>query len=154
MVKTFNKNNLKGFSLFEIIITMGILMILSLIVFPVAIQKAQESKLESYASQMVTDIYYQQQRSALKNTPEGVSFSMNQYTLFDGESLLGATEVDTKKYPINIDITSINMTSNNSVFFPAGEFKPTSYGNVVLTDGLTSIRVYINSEGLIGYEKL
>ncbi|MDY0097334.1 MAG: prepilin-type N-terminal cleavage/methylation domain-containing protein [Candidatus Dojkabacteria bacterium] len=154
MVKSKNKNNLKGFSLFELIITMGILMILSLIVFPIAIQKAQESKLESYASQMVTDIYYQQQRSAIKNSPEGVSFSTNEYTLFDGETLLGATETDTKKYPINIDITSINMTNGSTVSFPAGEFKPASYGTVILTDGITSVRVYINREGLIGYEKL
>lgn len=154
MAKNIHKNKLQGFSLFELLITMGILMLLSLIVFPVAIQKAQESKLESYASQLVTDIFYQQQRSAHRATPEGISLSVNGYTLFDGETLLDATETDIKDYPNNITITSIFMTDGNTIFFPAGEFKPLSYGTLVITDTRNSIRVSINKEGLIVYEKL
>ena len=154
MAKNIHKNKLKGFSLFELLITMGILMLLSLIVFPVATQKAQESKLESYASQLVTDIYYQQQRSAHRAVPEGISLSANGYTLFDGETFLDATETDTKDYPNNIRITSVSITNGDDIFFPAGEFKPFSYGSLVITDGLHSIRVSINKEGLIVYEKL
>ena len=72
MVKRKSSNNLKGFSLLELLITMGMMMLLALIVFPVTLQKAQQSKLESYASQLVTDIYYQQQKAALKGTEGGV----------------------------------------------------------------------------------
>ncbi len=154
MGKNKLKQNLKGFSLFEIIITLSIMMILSLIVFPVDVNKTRESKLESYAYQLVTDIYYQQQRCTFKNIPGGVFFENNAYTLFDGDTLPTSTDTDLKKYPKNIHIISIVLTSPNQIFFLPGEFKPTSYGTLIVTDGTNSVRVYINREGLIGYEKL
>ncbi len=154
MVKNTYKNKLKGFSLFELLVTMGILMLLSLVVFPVATQKAQEDKLESYASRLVTDIYYQQQRSALKGLNEGIYLATSGYTLFEGETLLDATDTDVKQYPTNIRITSISLSSGDVIFFPAGEFKPTSYGTLVLTDGINLVRISINREGLIGYENI
>lgn len=154
MGKELNKTQLQGFSLFELLVVMGILLMLSALVFPTTIQKTQETKLESYASQLTTDIYYQQQRSSLKNMSEGISFGSNQYTLFDGDSLATATGTDIKRYPANIQITSVSLTSGNEMFFPSGEFKPLSYGTLVVTDGRNSIRIYINREGLIGYEKL
>ncbi|KKP43419.1 MAG: hypothetical protein UR32_C0001G0038 [candidate division WS6 bacterium GW2011_GWE2_33_157] len=154
MGKNLNKKQLQGFSLFELLVVMGILLMLSALVFPLTIQKTQESKLESYASQLTTDIRYQQQRSSLKNMAGGISLGSNQYTLFDGESLASATDTDIKKYPTNIQITSVSLTNGSEIFFPSGEFKPLSYGTLVVTDGRNSIRVYINMEGLIGYEKL
>lgn len=142
---------LNGFSLFELLVTMAILMMLALLVFPLAINKTQESKLESYASQLVTDIYYQQNRCTLKNISGGVSLGSNTYTLFDGDTLATSTDTDIKRYPTNIRITSIAVTNSNEISFPAGEFKPTSYGTLVLTDGTNSIQIYINKEGLVGY---
>ncbi len=154
MAKNIYKNKLKGFSLFELLVTMGILMLLSLIVFPVATQKAQEDKLESYASRLVTDIYYQQQRSALKGLPEGIYLANSGYTIFEGETLLDATDTDVKEYPTNITITSISMSNGDVIFFPKGEFKPSSYGTLVLTDGINLVRISINREGLIRYERI
>lgn len=154
MVKSFNKKKLNGFSLLELLVTMGILMLLSLMVFPLAINKTQESKLESYASQLITDLYYQQNRCKLNNVAGGVSLGVNTYTLYYGDTLATSTDTDTKKYPSNIRITSIALTSTNEITFPAGEFKPSSFGTLRLTDGTNSIQVYINKEGLIGYEKL
>ena len=133
---------------------MAILMILSLIVFPLAINKTQESKLESYASQIVTDIHYQQQRCTLKNLPGGISLGSNTYTLFFGDSLDTSVDTDTKRFPSNVRITSITLTNSNEITFNAGEFKPTSYGTFLLTDGVGSIQIYINREGLTGYEIL
>lgn len=154
MGKKIHKNNLKGFSLFELLVTMGIMMLLALLVFPLTIQKAQESKLETYASQLVTDIYYQQQRSALKGIDGGVFFNTHSYTLFDGTSLVDAVEKDVKQYPSNISITSVTVINREDIFFEQGNFKPSSYGTLIVTDGLNSLRVYINREGLIGYEKI
>jgi len=154
MHKSNDKKKLKGFSLFELLVTMAILMILSLMVFPLAINKTQESKLESYASQIVTDIYYQQQRGSLKNLSGGISLGSNTYTLFYGDSLATSVDTDTRKFPANVRITSITLTNSNEITFDAGEFKPTSYGTFLLTDGMGSIQIYINREGLIGYEIL
>ncbi len=154
MVKKRYKYKLDGFSLFEILVTMAILMMLSFLVFPVTIQKAQETKLEGYASQIVTDIYYQQQRAFQKNLKGGVALGVNTYTLFDGESLATATETDLKKYPSNIRIASISLSGTNEIVFQNGEFKPLSYGYFEINDSMNYIRVYINGEGLIWYEKI
>ncbi len=152
MVRSIKKKNLKGFTLLEVILTLGIMMLFAVIVFPVGINRSQKTKLESYASQLVTDIYYQQQRSFFKNISTGVSLGVNTYTLFDGDSLSTATDTDVKQYPANIRITSIALSTSNEILFPAGEFKPTVFGTLVLTDGTNTVDVYINKEGLIGYE--
>ena len=152
MVNNIKEKKLKGFSLLEIIVTLGIMMLFAGIVFPVGVNKSQKTKLESYASQLVTDIYYQQQRSSFKDISTGVSLGVNTYTLFDGESLSTALDTDLRKYPANIRITSIALTASNEIFFPAGEFKPSVYGTLLLTDGTNIVEVYINREGLVGYE--
>jgi len=149
-----NKKNLSGFSLFEILVTLGILLMITAVVFPVTLQKSQKSKLESYASQLVTDLYYQQQRSARRGTAEGIDIDSNGYTMFDGISELDATETQTKTYPANIWIEAISLTTGDEILFPAGEFKPSVYGSVNITDGRSSMRVSINREGLIEYENL
>jgi Tfp pilus assembly protein FimT len=154
MVRNLKTKKLQGFSLFELLVTMGILMMLSFLVFPVAVNKGQESKLESYASQLATDIYYQQQRCRFKNITGGVAIGGNSYTLFDGNSLAEATDTDVRRYPTNISFTSVSIQNGDTIFFNNGEFKPVSYGSLTLTDGTNYIEIYINREGLVGYEKL
>lgn len=154
MRKEKKSKKLEGFSLFELLVTMGILMILSTIVFPLATQKAQLAKLEGYASQLVTDIYFQQQESSLKNEPRGIAIHNNGYTIFDGETLSTSTDQHFKKYPSNISIWAISLSLGNEILFESGKFKPTSYGTLIVSDGFYSVQVYINNEGLIGYETL
>lgn len=154
MLSVTKKEKYEGFSLFELIVNMGILLVLSMIVFPVAIQKAQEKRLSNYASQLVTDLYFQQQESFLKGTSRGLTVESNKYTLFDGESLAEATETTVKRYPNNIRIENISFSTGNEISFSSGSFRPTSHGTLLLTDGIFYVKVYINSEGLIGYENL
>lgn len=154
MVRKYTEKKLSGFSLFELLITMGVLMLITLIVFPLAIQKTQASKLESYASQIVTDIYFQQQRSSFKKFDGGVYLETNSYVLFDGPSFEQATEIDTKRYPSNVSISSISPTLGQEILFLDGQFKSTTYGFFVISDGVHRIRVHINQEGLIDYEKI
>ncbi|MDX9739401.1 MAG: prepilin-type N-terminal cleavage/methylation domain-containing protein [Candidatus Dojkabacteria bacterium] len=143
-----------GFSLFEVIITMGILLLIAILVFPITISKTQRSKLESYATQATTDIYYQQQRSSLKGIDTGVAIQSDGYTLFDGVELLTATETQSKSLPSNVSITNISLTSGTEITFTGGSFKPAIYGTFLITNSTDTIRVYINREGLIGYEIL
>jgi len=152
MLKTKDNNKLKGFSLFELLVTIGILLIMSLIVFPITLQKVDATKLESHVSQLVTDIYFQQQESFFKNTPKGIVLENNRYALFDGENLSTATEIYYKNYPRNIYIQSISFPIGNEITFPAGELKPSDPGTLIMTDGFNQIRIYINKEGLIDYE--
>lgn len=144
----------EGFTLLEILLTLGILLIIGTLVLPITLQRSQESKLKVYANQLVTDIYYQQQRSSLKGIPSGIAINNNGYTLFDGESFSTASETQIKTYPANISITNVNLTLGNEILFPEGKFKPSIYGTLVITDGQSSISIYINREGLMGYEIL
>jgi len=150
---SFKKNRkLKGFSIFEILITLGIILMLSALVFPFTLQKLQESKLNSYTSQLATDIYFQQQESYYKNSARGVSFSTHGYTIFDGETLDTATESSETEFPINISVTAVDFPTGIEFHFSQGEFKPSSSGYIQLFDGFNTMRVYINQEGLIYYE--
>lgn len=149
-----NKKKLKGFSLLEIIVTIGLLLLLSALVFPTTLRKLNESKARDYASQIVTDVYFQQQRARNEGVPTGIHFELNKYTLFDGDSLSTATEKDIKKLPKGIVLTNINMTDSNSVLFLGTEFKPISFGDLRVTVGLSGVKVNINQEGLIEYDKM
>ncbi|MDD4382088.1 MAG: hypothetical protein PHE21_01950 [Candidatus Dojkabacteria bacterium] len=154
MHNKYTKKKLDGFSLFEIIITMGILMLLSVIVFPVATQKAQQSRLESHVSRLAADIYYQQQRAKMKNLDTGLKFESGRYIIFDGTDLSSATETDIKTLPNNVRISSITFNQNNELFFPKTTFKPEIPGRLLISDGTFFYEVRINKEGLIEYEKM
>jgi len=154
MRKIPSSKKLKAFSLFEILITIGVLLALSSIVFPLTVAKVQETKLKSHASELVVDIYLQQQEAYYKGSPRGVSFTSHSYTLFDGEELSTATEKSIKTLPNNLSITSISFSTNQEFYFPMNAFKPSESGYVVLSDGFNTIIVTINSEGLIEYENI
>ena len=152
MLSLKKTNKLQGFSIFEILITLGIILMLSVLVFPFTIERLQETKLNTYASQLSTDIYFQQQESVYKNSLRGISFSSNGYTIYDGETLSTATETSSQDFPSNVSITPVDFVNGNEFYFPEGEFKPSSSGYLILSDGMNSVRVFINREGLIYYE--
>lgn len=152
MLSLKNDQKLKGFSIFEILVTLGIILMLSALVFPFTIQKLQATKLNSYASQLVTDLYFQQQESYYKNSARGISFSARGYTIFDGETLATSTETSFIEFPANITVTPIDFATGTEFHFPEQNFKPSSSGHILLSDGFNTVNVYINREGLIYYE--
>jgi len=49
-------------------------------------------------------------------------------------------------------ISSISLTTDDSILFQNGSFKPISFGNFNIGIGPQSVRIGINEEGLIEYE--
>lgn len=143
------KKQLQGFSLSEIVLTIALLLMIGGFVFPTTIGSLQKNNVNQYASQIETDIRYQQQRARYKNIPTGIFFKGGEYILFDGESYDSGTDKDTKTLPNNIRMPIFSLTNGNSILFPAGEFRPNSYGNIVIGTTGYSTKVYINMEGLI-----
>lgn len=143
---------LNGFSLLEVVMTLALILLIGALLFPTTIKNIQKSQVDSYASQLATDIRYQQQRARNKNIPTGIYFQNAQYTLFDGESFAVGTEKDIKKLPSNARISRYLLTTDNSILFPAGEFIPSSYGSITLSSSVYSTKVNINMEGLIENE--
>ena len=143
-----------GFSLIEVILTLGILMTISIFVFPLTTEKVRLSRLNDYASQLTTDIYFQQQESYFKKASKGVVFNTDGYTVFEGENYSEATDEFSKSFPRNISITTTISPTPNQILFNGESFKPISYGEVIISDGQNSIELYINKEGLVDYEIL
>ena len=150
--KNLKTKDLKGFSLLEIILTLGLLLLISALTFPTTLGNVQRSKIKGYASQIASDIYYQQQRAKSKNISTGIYFTNGRYYLFDGDSFDTGTEKDEKVLPKNTYISSTTLTTDNSILFPNDSFKPVSFGNIYIGIGSQSVKVSINEEGLIEYD--
>ena len=147
-----HQNTLKGFSLLEIVVTLALILLMGALLFPTTIKNIQKSQVDGYASQIATDIRYQQQRARNKNISTGIYFQSGQYTLFDGEDFNSGTEKDVKTLPRNIRIPTFSLTNGNSILFTAGEFRPYSYGYIIISASAYSTKVSINMEGLIENE--
>jgi len=144
----------RGFSLLEIILTVAILLILSAFLFPFTIGKFQEVQLKNYSTELVEDMYFQQQQARNKNIHTGVVLASGGYTLFTGETLETSTEQDVKILDRAYTISNISLSEGTTIFFSPGSVKPTTFGTFVLNRGKSSVRIYINKEGLIGNEKM
>ncbi len=153
MVKTYKKEeNLKGFSLLEIIVTVGILLLFSGIIFPFTITKIKRTQLQSYASEIVADIYFQQQEARNRNQPMGIFLESGQYTLFTGETYETATAKEKKELKRGTYLSSIILNDGTSIRFEGSSFKPLTYGSFLLSNGRSSVKIEINQEGLVEYE--
>jgi len=150
--KNLKTKDLKGFSLLEIILTLGLLLFITALTFPTTTGNAQKSKIKEYASQIASDIYYQQQRAKSKNISTGIYFTNGKYYLFDGDSFVTGLDKDERDLPNNMYISSISLTTDDSILFQNGSFKPISFGNFNIGIGPQSVRIGINEEGLIEYE--
>ena len=146
------RKELEGFSLLEVILTIALILLIGVILFPTTLKTIQKSQVLNYSDQLSTDIRYQQQRAKNKNIATGIFFEYGKYTLFDGETFTNGTEKDERVLPNNIRIPTHSLTNGNSIIFPAGEFKPSSYGNITLSARAYSTKIYINVEGLIENE--
>ena len=145
---------MKGFSLLEIILTVAILLILSVFLFPFTLGKLQEAQLRSYSTKLTEDIYFQQQQARNQNIHTGIKIESGKYTLFTGETLGSSTEKDVKELDRGYTISNISLNEGTTVLFSPGSVKPTTFGTFVLNRGQSHIKIYINKEGLIGNEKM
>ncbi len=145
---------INGFSLLEIILTAAILLILSVFLFPFTIGKLQEVQLKSYSAELVEDIYFQQQQARNKNIHTGIKLESGKYTLFTGETFESSTEKDEKVLDRAYTISNISLNEGTTILFAPGSIKPTTFGTFLLNRGRSSVRIYINKEGLIGNEKM
>ncbi len=152
--REIQKQGINGFSLLEIILTAAILLILSVFLFPFTIGKLQESQLKSYSAELVEDIYFQQQQARNKNIHTGIKIESGKYTLFTGETFESSTERDEKVLDRAYTISNISLNEGTTILFAPGSIKPTTFGTFLLNRGRSSVRIYINKEGLIGNEKM
>ncbi len=148
---------LRGFTLLEMLVVMGIIGSVSLVAMPITINQIKQTNLQQTVRDMNSAIFlYQQNAYASKNSKSyGVYFESDKYTLYIGESFATAEVTEPTILQSDVSISQINLTGGgNEIKFTAGGFRPTASGTIVLSDAFNSFALDINSEGLISNYKL
>lgn len=147
-----HKNRLKAATLLEILLVIAIFLGMTVLVMPFGIKQVQAVKLDGVVKNCRSLITTMQQNSyqAKDNKSYGISFSSGQYILFSGTDLTNAESQETIALPTNYSIQSINfINASSEITFSKGSMKPSTYGDLVFTDGLVTNTITINKEGII-----
>lgn len=138
----------KGFTLPELLITMGIIAILFGFVVVNLVQLQRQSYLTTTVDTLVSDLYSQQNKAMVGDTegsgiisPHGVYFESNQYVLFRGSPY---NPLDTSNFPVNLD-SSLTFSSitfpSSSVIFSKGS------GETGLANGSNTVTLTDSTNG-------
>lgn len=148
---------LKGFTLIEIIVVMGVLTLLSMILMPYTIKEVKTSNVKSLAGDITSLMFsYQQEAySGLAGKSYGFAFDSTGYYLFTCNTFATAVSKDRTDLPPSISVNLINFAGGtNEVVFSPGSLKPSVFGNIRLTDDGSTYEININAEGFIEYYKV
>lgn len=150
MLQKFKKE--AGFTLIEMLVVIGIVIVVAFIVVPISVVQLQGNKLESETKKLKSSMHNQQQYaySAREDSAYGIVFNSGNYVLYQGDSYATATVTETIDLTNEVDIVQINFADSSSeVNFAKNEFRPSTTGNIVISDGINSYTININSQGLI-----
>lgn len=141
---------LKGYTIFEIILVIGIMLVIASFVMPMSLRETKKNELNSYGRELESNIFYQQQLAYAGKASgnHGVHFQNNGYWLFEGETYETALHKDFFQFPRNI---SLNYNISD-ILFTRSSLKPHSINSITLNNGLDSFVISINNEGMIDYE--
>lgn len=151
------RRNLEAFTLFEVIIVLGIVLIISLVAIPIGISEFRTNKVENTAIDMRSLVQSSQQNAYTRKNDSsyGIRFNSESFDLFQGESVATATSVETIELENGVYIENVNLSNAlNEFYFPAGELMPDATVSIDISDGAKSFRLEINSEGLINTYRL
>lgn len=146
---------IKSFSLFELLIVVGLVTLGAVITIPISTSQLQNTKVEVIVKDLKSRLFSLQQDAYTQKNDEGqgIFFNNTNYVIFSGNSFETATDTRIIQIPKGITVTQNTFTSSQ-IFFEKGSFRPTSPGFIVLTDGINSYNININKEGLTIVTKL
>ena len=143
-----------AFSLIEILVVIGLLLITVSFVMPMALSQVRGDRVLSDVRKATSLLFVTQQNAyAGKNSKSyGIKFESNSYTAFVGDSF--ATAESTETFPLTNGISESPTLSGggDELVFLNSSFKPNKSGEILFSDGLKSYRILINSEGLIYFK--
>jgi type II secretory pathway pseudopilin PulG len=149
------KKGTLAFTLIELLVVIGLIMTLSLLVLPNVVLTDKDQKLENGVYN-VTSILFRQQQNAVSskdNKSYGIHIENGQVYEFIGGDYSSAESTDLVNLE-GAEVSEINLGGADDIVFANGSLISNVSGNFVVTNGVSSYRVYINSEGLIYSEKL
>ncbi|MEK7555522.1 MAG: prepilin-type N-terminal cleavage/methylation domain-containing protein [Patescibacteria group bacterium] len=139
---------MKGFTLFEIIITIGILGTISAVSFPVINNLYSDFQLTSERDNLI-GVLRKAQSLAFTNQGQssyGVELLENQYVVFKGNSYTERDSVFDEKFakPSGITISGLS-----EIIFTPLSGTPNATGTFNLSNGRQNLSIQINEEGVI-----
>jgi type II secretory pathway pseudopilin PulG len=149
--------SLRAYTLFEIIIVLGIVSVLAMLLMPVGLKQLQGNKLDKDTYNMFSYIYTQQQNSysRLENKTYGISFESDKFIIYSGVNLASADWSEENILNSGNRISQINLTGGvHEIHFQSGSFRPNVSGTIQIKDEEQTLQLEINPEGLISIKKL
>lgn len=145
---------LRGFTLFEILVVIGIVMIMAFVGISGYAPRTNKSRSEEVVSGLESFIYQcQQDAYGGKNGRAcGVKFSSHYYEVYSGDSYAHAVTKETIDFSSGVSVSSVNFGSGTEVIFGPGSFRPLLSGTVTIGDGLNVFTITVTEEGLIYYQ--
>lgn len=140
---------IKGFTLLEVIVVIGIVTLLGTIITPITIDQIYFARAQAGAQKVASSIFKQQQSAynGYEDSGYGVKIFSNKVDLFQG------TDYATSGWVTDMPLESVTISSNlggsDEIVFQKGSLKPSSSGTLVFSYADATVTVVINSEGLI-----
>jgi type II secretory pathway pseudopilin PulG len=136
----------------EVLVVTGVLLIVSMLVFPMSLNQISQNKVKS-ASNNFTSLIFNVQQDAYAGKDDssyGVVFVQNGIRIYQGDSFAQAISQEFIELPDDVSIGLISLSSGTSeVNFPKGGYLPNSFGTVQVQDENNSYQIVINKQGLI-----
>lgn len=141
----------KGFTMVEILVVLGIVMLISFVGIVGSVSKVNQTRTEEGVSGLSSLIYQCQQNAygGKDGRACGIRFSSGYYEVYSGDDYAHAVTKDRIDFPAGVQITEANFGLGGDVKFSIGSFRPVTAGFVNVSDGRHSYQIVVNKEGLI-----
>lgn len=146
----------KGFTLFEILITIALMTTITLILFPFAVNTVATTNLNVNADQLYSTFFRVQQDAfnGRNNQVYALTLNSNSYSILSGPNTTNLTAIETFTLNSTMSIQNISLNdSSNQFIFNVNSLIPSTTGSFRLVSSEGSFTFSINNEGLIEYSK-
>lgn len=147
---------LKAFTLIEILITLALMSIFAVLLFPFTIGTVKNANLSTESGNLASTIFKLQQDAyaSENNLNYGIRLGNTSYSILSGANIASMNVSETINLNTQVSIGSINLANgSNEILFSKNNLRPNTTGTFNLTNGTESFTFTINNEGLIEYQK-
>ncbi len=140
----------KGFTLIELMLSVGVIAILLMITVPVMQRYLARSDMDVLTNVIVQDLYRAQSlaRAGENNASWGVYVQNGSITLFQGASYATRNQVKDELYTIS---SGVQVTGKNEYNFTIFTGNPVSSGSTTLTNNSDVKVVSVSARGVVDY---
>jgi len=138
----------EGYSLVEIIVTIGILIVISGLVYSLTFTQLNTHTSRDYIYALYTYVNLAQSNAYTSNGDQeyGVYITSDRFIYYEGEDKDHNTY--TREY-LSPASSLVSVDGSNDIHFEMKTLKPVNTSKVTISEGTMAYYVYINSEGMV-----